>query len=99
MDVQRGREGSTYELYRAALQLRRRHELGAGDLVWTPEPRTDPAVLTFANNGVVVVANLGETPVQLPAGADVLVASGPLAHGQDGGTVVPAATTAWVALG
>ncbi|WP_370514087.1 glycoside hydrolase family 13 protein [Cellulomonas sp. JZ18] len=90
-DRQRGRAGSTYEMYRAALALRRAEQLGTGDLRWLDE---DPHVLRFANRDVVVVANLGDDEVALPGGTEVLLASGPL-----GGTAqaptVPAATTVW----
>ena len=38
LDRQRGVPGSTYELYRAALRLRREHRLGAGTLTWVDTP-------------------------------------------------------------
>ena len=88
-DRQRGVEGSTLELYRAALALRREHDLGSGTLEWLPG--FPDAVVALRNGGVVVVANTGDAPVELPGG-DVLLASSPLA-----GRTLPADTTAWLA--
>ena len=51
--------------------------------------------MAFANNGVTVIANAGETAVELPADlldAEVLLASGPIE-----GAVLPADTTVWLA--
>ena len=92
VDRQRGREGSTYELYRAALRLRRAENLGAGGLQWLDTPEREH-VLAFRNGDVVVLANLDEVDVALPLDAEVLLASGPLADG-----VLPAATTVWLRL-
>ncbi|MBO0900022.1 glycoside hydrolase family 13 protein [Cellulomonas sp. zg-ZUI22] len=92
VDRQRGREGSTYELYRAALRLRRDENLGAGGLQWLDSPAREH-VLAFRNGRVVVLANLDDVDVALPLDAEVLLASGPLADG-----VLPAATTAWLRL-
>ncbi|NJC65998.1 glycoside hydrolase family 13 protein [Planosporangium flavigriseum] len=89
LDRQRGVEGSTYELYRAALRLRREYALGAGTLTWWPE--AGPDAVAFRNGGVVVVANLGAEPVALPAGARVLLASGDL----DVDGRVPTDTAVW----
>ncbi|WP_448808446.1 glycoside hydrolase family 13 protein [Agromyces bauzanensis] len=87
-DRQRGVAGSTLSMYREALRLRREHDLGAGALEWLPgfgEP-----VVAFRNGDVVVVANTGTEPVQLPGG-DVLLASGELDD-----RTLPADTTAWL---
>lgn len=90
LDQQRGVEGSTYELYRSALRLRREHGLGAGDLSWTEG--VDADVLSFVNGDVLVIANLGSRPAPVPAPAELLVSSGPLAA--DGS--LPADTTVWL---
>jgi alpha-glucosidase len=95
VDVQRGRAGSTYELYRTALRLRREHDLGTGDMAWAPDVCADESVLAFAARDVLVVANLGAEPVPLPHGARVLVASGPLLAGEGDALSVPSATTVW----
>ncbi|AKT51509.1 alpha-amylase [Arsenicicoccus sp. oral taxon 190] len=92
-DRQEGQPGSTLELYRTLLAERRRHGLGTGPLTWSTE--AGPDVVAFTRPGprgdVVVLANLGEEPVALPAGAEVLVASGPLTP--EG--LVPTDTTVW----
>ena len=91
-DRQRGVPGSTLELYRSMLRLRRELGLGAGRLEW--DDGFGPDALAFRTTGasgrVLVVANLGPDPVALPAGA-VVLASGDL----DGGAV-PTDTTVWV---
>jgi alpha-glucosidase len=92
-DRQEGTPGSTLELYRLALQLRRAHHLGLGGVTWIDGFGDD--VVAFANSGVTVIANAGETAVELPAdllGAEVLLASGPIE-----GAVLPADTTVWLA--
>ncbi len=90
LDRQRGVEGSTYELYRAAVRLRREHELGRGSLTWLegyPE-----GVVAARIGDVTVLASTGPHGVTLPDGARVLLSSGPLA---DDGTL-PADTTVWL---
>ncbi|WP_407317395.1 glycoside hydrolase family 13 protein [Isoptericola halotolerans] len=89
-DTQYGVDGSTFELYRAALALRRTEGLGHGGLSWLDAWADSPDVVAFANRGVAVVANLSSTAVDLPD-AEVLLASGPLEDG-----VLPADTTAWL---
>jgi alpha-glucosidase len=87
-DVQRDDAASTLSLYRDALALRRAHDLGAGTLEWLagyPE-----STLAFRNGDVVVIANAGDSPVDLPDG-DVLLSSEPF----DGRTL-PADTTVWL---
>lgn len=93
-DRQRGVEGSTLELYKAALRLRRERALGSGGMAWLPEV-TDEHVLAFRNGDVVVVANLSEDDHPLPADAPVLLASDPLG-GTAAAPVLPAGTTVWL---
>ncbi len=88
-DRQRGVDGSTYELYRTVLAERRRLGLGAGDLAWVDAFADDPAVVAFRNGDLLVMTNLGGTPVEVPVGYEVLVASGPVDDG------VPTDTTVW----
>ncbi len=88
-DAQHGVPGSTLELYRTLLTLRREHGLGSGSLEWLPQP--GEAVLAFRNGDVTVVANTGGVPVALPAGR-VLVSSGPVADDR-----IPGDTTVWLA--
>jgi alpha-glucosidase len=86
LDQERGRPGSTYELYREALRLRKQYRLGRGTLDWLPGD-----VLAFANGAVTVVTNFGPAPAPLPVG-EVILTSGDLAA--DG--TLPADTTAWL---
>jgi alpha-glucosidase len=103
LDAQRGTHGSTYELYREALRLRRDFHLGSGSLGWVdgPHPDAAPHVLAFANRDVYVVANLGAEPIELPRSATlhVLLASGELTTSDDGTVLVPSDTTVWGRLG
>ncbi|WNB87523.1 glycoside hydrolase family 13 protein [Cellulomonas sp. ATA003] len=98
-DAQDGVPGSTLETYRAALRLRRELDLGTGSLAWVDglagaEP---DRVVALANRDVLVVANLGDAPVALPAGAEVLLSSADL--DADGATVlVPSDVTVWARL-
>lgn len=88
-DAQAGIPGSTLELYRTLLALRREHGLGAGELAWLPSD--DAEVLSFRNGSVVVVANTGAGEAPLPEGR-VLASSGPVAEGR-----LPGDTTVWLA--
>jgi alpha-glucosidase len=94
-DQQYGVEGSTYEMYRTALQLRRTEKIGGGALSWVTSLVDSPDVVAFQAAGVVVLANLGDSPVPLPAGSQVLVASGELVTWADA-VAVPEDTTVWL---
>jgi alpha-glucosidase len=87
-DGQDGVAGSTLELYRLALKLRAEHRLGLGTLEWLPGYADD--VVAYRNGAVTVLANLGSTDVELPAGT-VLCASEHLNDGK-----LPSDTTAWL---
>jgi alpha-glucosidase len=81
VDRQWGTPGTTLELYRALLGARREHGLGAGSLSWLrgyPEQVVAFVNEPAAGERVLVIANLGAQPVAVPAGAQVLVSSGPL---------------------
>ena len=86
--AQAGRPGSTLELYREALRLRRQLQ-GAEELEWGESP--DPQVLHVVRpGGWHCVTNFGPEPVALPDGV-VRVASGPLTDGR-----LPGETTGWL---
>lgn len=88
VEAQEGTQGSTLELYRAALKLRRELQT-AEDLEWVENG--NPDVLHFRRpGGWQVVANFGGAAVELPEGA-VLVSSSPLEEGS-----LPANSTAWL---
>ena len=63
---QRGVAGSTLELYKRLLAVRKELDLGNGALTWH-EDLCDEDTLAYENNGVLVVANFNGT-VSLPAG-------------------------------
>lgn len=88
-DRQEGVAGSTLELYRSALDIRAQHELGLGSVEWLEGYGEE--VVAYRNGGLTIIANLGSTPVELPAG-DVLLASNAI-----DGRAVPADTTVWIA--
>jgi len=95
VDRQVGVPGSTLELYRALLAARRQQGLGAGSLSWLGGYSDE--VVAFVNESasgqrVVVITNLGEESVPVPAGALGLVSSSPLtARG-----LIPTDTTVWM---
>ena len=72
-----GDAASFLELYRTALRLRREH-LGfrGSGMAWLPSP--DDVLRFDRPGGVETVVNLGSTPIELPAGRPVLLASEPL---------------------
>lgn len=75
VEAQDGADGSTLELYRAALRLRRTLQTHDNEVEFVA---SEPAVLHLRrSNGWACVVNFGTDPVSLPPG-EVLVASGPL---------------------
>jgi alpha-glucosidase len=98
VDRQRGIEGSTLELYRQLLALRRELRLGRGSLTWFDAGSADVlAFTTSAADGrsVLVLANLGTSPTRLPDGARVLVSS---SSDQADGLDVPIDTAVWAEI-
>ena len=97
VDRQTGVEGSTLEMYRRALRLRR--ELGLGRPDAPVEFLEDLAggLLGLTRGEVVVLVNTAEQTLPLPAGledAELLVASGPVEPG-----TVPADGALWLRRG
>jgi alpha-glucosidase len=87
-DAQAGIPGSTLELYRTALALRRQHDLGMGSVAWIDSYGKD--VVAFRNGEVTVVCNTGKIAVELPVG-EILLSSEEITGG-----ALPADTTAWL---
>ena len=92
-DLQEGVAGSTLELYKRLLKVRKEMTMGAGEFRWAPEFQ-DENTLAYINNGVLVLSNFTGDPVVLPAGEllattqhDLLI-EGELEHDQ----------TAWIKL-
>lgn len=69
-DVQQGKEGSTLELYKKLLRVRKELNLGHGDFHWL-EPLCTESSLAFENSGVAVISNMGK-PITIPSG-EILV--------------------------
>ncbi len=88
-DAQDGVPGSTLEMYKLALRLRREHGLGLGSVEWLDGFGSD--VVAYRNGDVTVIANTGTASVALPEG-ELLLASDTLAA--DGS--LPGDTTVWL---
>ena len=87
-DAQEGVPGSTLELYKLALRLRREHSLALGTVDWLDG--FGKPVVAFRNGDVLVIANTGTAPIELPDG-ELLLSSEPLS-----GRILPGDTTAWL---
>ncbi|WP_024287916.1 glycoside hydrolase family 13 protein [Cellulomonas sp. KRMCY2] len=99
-DVQHGVPGSTYEVYRSALCLRREFRLGSGSLAWVdglPSTAKD-SVIAFMNRDVLVVTNFGPDMLRVPADLTLLHASQDLPLADDDAVLVPPDTTVWARL-
>ena len=70
-DLQEGVSGSTLEMYKAALKLRNELDLGQGSFEWVKEI-CNQDVLTFRNNGILVIHNFGEIDIELPEGKELI---------------------------
>ncbi|MHC9045294.1 glycoside hydrolase family 13 protein [Microbacterium saperdae] len=86
-DVEEADPTSTLSLYKELLAARRAHGFGSGSLVW--EEAGDDAV-AFRRGDVHVVANLGSAPLELPAGASIVLKSQPFE-----GSSLPVDTAVW----
>ncbi|MGW3276101.1 DUF3459 domain-containing protein, partial [Streptomyces kronopolitis] len=93
--AQTGDPGSTLELYRTALALRRRLPgLGDTSMSWESAPE---GVLAFRRPGVLCTVNTLGRPLTLPVPGTVLLASAPVAV--DGaGAVLPGDSCTWWAI-
>ena len=64
---QRGVAGSTLELYKRLIKIRKDHKLGHGSLTWADE-HAGKNSLAYINNGVLVLANFTGSAISLPKG-------------------------------
>ena len=87
-DAQAGVAGSTLELYRRALALRGEFDLGAGTVDWLSGYGDD--IVALRNGPIMIIANTGDVPVELPAG-EILLASQPVS-----GAALPSDCTVWM---
>ncbi|MEX5261073.1 glycoside hydrolase family 13 protein [Kocuria sp. CPCC 205263] len=92
VEAQDGVDGSTLELYRAALRIRRAHPgLGTAGFAWAGAPAR---CLAFDRGpGFRCLVNLSDECVPLPEDAEVLLASAPVPGGQ-----LPPDHTVWLAV-
>lgn len=85
---QDGLRGSTLELYRQALRIRKDRAIGAGGLEWLDHGK---GIISFRTSGrLTCMVNLGDEPIPIPAGT-VLLASGPLPVER-----IPSDTAVWL---
>ena len=90
-DRQDGVAGSTLELYKSALRIRRELKMGEGSFDWLPE-YTDAQTLGYRNGDVIVVHNFGEAAIPMPSGELLLRSAG---DASDGSKIEPHETV-WV---
>jgi alpha-glucosidase len=89
VEAQDGVKGSTLELYRKLMELRKKLQTTENHS-WINH-LFQPGVLHFMrNNGWHSLTNFGDKPVKLPKG-ELMATSGPLVNGK-----LPANATAWV---
>lgn len=92
-DRQDGVAGSTLELYKLAIRLRKELKLGDGSFEWVAE-FTNEKTLGFKNGEILVIHNFGSQPLQLPAMK--IVASSQ--NGLTLGATLSADQTVWLAV-
>ena len=90
-DSQDGVAGSTLTMYQEALAIRKTEEgLGDGPMTWI---QAGDDVVAFSRPGnFACYINFG-SPIEIPAGAKVLISSGPL-----DGNSIPTDTAVWLRL-
>jgi alpha-glucosidase len=70
-DQQDGIAGSTLELYKSALRIRRQLKLGEGSFAWLPQ-FTNERALGYRNGQILVIHNFGRDAMAMPAGEVIL---------------------------
>ena len=91
VESQVGKDGSTHSLYTQALAIRKSEAgLGDGPMSWIDAGKD---VIAFSRPGnFACYVNFGD-PIEVPSGAQVLLASQELS-----GNTIPADTTVWIRL-
>jgi len=97
-DLQEGTAGSTLELYREALSLRRTRSLGGGGLAWLEPDLGHTGVVAYINGTTGVVLNAGSQPVPLPAGSVLLESAPGAVRDQSGGRTLSPDAAVWLDL-
>lgn len=80
-DQQVGIEGSTLELYKKMLGIRKKYELGHGDFSWHKDSLGDHS-LGYVNSGVLVLANFTGSNIPIPQGEILLSSQNDLSSGE-----------------
>jgi alpha-glucosidase len=95
LDRQRGVAGSTYELYRQALRLRREYGLGGQELA-PLNHGTD--VVALRVGAVTVLTNFGAVPTELPPGKVLIASTGAAVEESDtgAGRILEPDSTVWL---
>ena len=65
--TQEGIAGSTLELYKRLLKVRKDFDMGNGELIWAPE-HAGANSLGYTNNGILVLANFTGSAITMPPG-------------------------------
>jgi len=91
-DQQDGVAGSTLELYKSALRIRRELRLGEGSFAWLPQ-FTNEQTLGYRNGDILVIHNFNQEPIELPAGQLILRSAAEISQ-----NTVAANETVWLKL-
>jgi alpha-glucosidase len=91
-DLQDGVAGSTLELYKRALHIRRELKLGEGSFAWLPQ-FTNEISLGYRNGGILVIHNFGREPIAMPTGEVILRSAN-----ENDQKHIAADETVWIAL-
>ena len=92
-DQQEGVAGSTLELYKQALALRKSLRVGEGSFAWLPQ-FTNERALGYRNGDVLVIHNFGTDALPLPQGKILVASQNGLAEGQ----LLDPDQTVWIAI-
>lgn len=91
-DKQDGIAGSTLELYKSALRLRRELKLGEGSFAWLPQ-FTNGNSLGYRNGGILVIHNFSRESIAMPTGKVILRSANEQDHEH-----IAADETVWIQL-
>ena len=80
-DQQVGVEGSTLELYKKMLRLRKKYELGHGEFSWHKDSLGEHS-LGYVNSGILVLANFTGANIEIPEGEVLLSSQNDLSSGE-----------------
>jgi alpha-glucosidase len=79
-DQQEGVDGSTLELYKKLLKVRKELSLGHGDFAWHKDSSGEHS-LGYVNSGILVLANFSGKNIEIPTGEILLSSQNDLSSG------------------